>query len=684
MEKLIATATFGLEAVVSRELEALGYEPRTTRPGWLSFRGDASAIARCNLWLRVSDRVLIEMNAFPADDFGALFDETRATTWERLLPANASFPVRGRSVKSKLSSVPACQRIVKKAIVERLKEAHNVQTLPEDGPSFPVEVALLKDQVTLTLDTSGAGLHKRGYRPLSGQAPLKETLAAGLILLSFWDRERAFLDPFCGTGTLPIEAALIARHRAPGILREFASESWPSLPARVWADAREEARSLETPPAPLPIRGSDKDGDALALARSNASQAGVAEDIRFEQKPFDAIRSDDSYGCLITNPPYGDRLNGTSEARELYRSMPSVLRHFKTWSHYVLTASRELEALFGQKADRRRKLYNGGIECTYYQFIGPRPGGKPRDAAFGGVNDKGERQSEIFANRLKKRARHLRKWPTKRGIDAYRLYDRDIKEVPLSVDRYGDFFLVTPAGERVTSRTQAQHEDWLDEMMRTVAASLEVPSDYIHVVGRPTQERTAEVHENGLTFEIHLNDSDDTGLALAARVLRQKIRELASGKRVLCIESGAGGAGAEAVAAAAGGCESVTCVNAERADVTWAERNFALNALQATRHAFQRQLDASNYELIIVMLPASPDEIVPRARELLTEDGVLYAVLRGHQRLRLSDAEDVTESETMLPEDFRSRRRVRFWKLSRGAGMGMGMGMISARSRMPP
>ena len=666
METLIATATFGLEAVVSRELEALGYEPRTTRPGWLSFRGDATAIARANLWLRVSDRVLIEMNVFQADDFGVLFDETRATTWERFLPANASFPVRGRSVKSKLSSVPACQRIVKKAIVERLKEAHKVQTLPEDGPSFPVEVALLKDQATLTLDTSGAGLHKRGYRSLSGQAPLKETLAAGLILLSFWDRERPFLDPFCGTGTLPIEAALIARHRAPGMVREFVSESWSSLPARMWTDARDEARSLETPPSPRPILGSDKDANALALARSHASKAGVAEDIRFEHKPFDAIRPDDTYGCLVTNPPYGDRLGDAAEARELYRSMPAVLRRFKTWSHYILTSSRELEALFGQKADRRRKLYNGRIECTYYQFIGPRPGGKPRpgrQAAFGGVDEKGERQSAIFTNRLKKRARHLRKWPTNRGIDAYRLYDRDIKEVPLSVDRYGDFFLLTPAGERVTGRTKAQHEDWLDEMVRAIAASLDVPSDHIDVVGRPTQDRTVEVHENGLTFEVHLNGSNDTGLALEARVLRQKIRELATGKRVLCIESTSGGAGAEAVAAAAGGAATVTCVNA---NVTWAQRNFALNALQATRHTFQRQLDASSYELILIVLPAAPDEIIRQARALLTEDGVLYAVLRGHQCVqRLNDAEDITESDTMLPEDFRSRRRLRFWKLSR-------------------
>jgi len=660
---LIATAAFGLESVVSRELEALGYEPETTRPGWLTFRGDATAIARSNLWLRASDRVLIEMNTFPADDFGVLFDATRATPWERFLPANASFPVRGRSVKSQLSSVPACQRIVKKAIVERLKEAHKVQTLPEDGPVFPIEIALLKDQATLTLDTSGAGLHKRGYRSLAGQAPLKETLAAGLILLSFWDRERPFLDPFCGTGTLPIEAALMARNRAPGIAREFAAESWPSLPTNVWADAREEARSLETPPSPRPILGSDQDAKALELARYHASQAGVAEDIRFECKPFDAIRSGDTHGCLIANPPYGDRVGEASEARELYRSMPAVLRRFKTWSHYFLTSSREIEALFGQKADRRRKLYNGRIECTYYQFIGPRPGGKLRDAAFGGMDAKGEHQSEIFANRLKKRARHLRKWPTKRGIDAYRLYDRDIKEVPLSVDRYGDFVLVTPAGERVTSRTKAQHEDWLDEMVRAIAASLDVPSDHIDVVGRPSEERAVEVHENGLRFEVRLNGSPDTGLALEGRVLRQRIRELARGKRVLCVEStsrGPVGAGAEAVAAAAGGAVALTCINA---DATWVERNFALNALQGSQRTFHRQLDASNYELIVIMLPAAPDEIIPRARALLTEDGVLYAVLRGHQRV--DNAEDITESDSMLPEDFRSRRRVRFWKLRR-------------------
>ncbi len=659
MLTLIATATFGLESVVSRELEALGYEPESTRPGWLTFRGDGSAIARSNLWLRASDRVLIEMNTFPADDFGVLFDATRATPWERFLPANASFPVRGRSVKSQLSSVPACQRIVKKAIVERLKEAHKVETLPEDGPSFPIEIALLKDQAILTLDTSGSGLHKRGYRSLSGPAPLKETLAAGLILLSFWDRERPFLDPFCGTGTLPIEAALMAKNRAPGIAREFAAESWPSLPAKVWADAREEARALETPSSPRPILGSDHDAKVLELARSHASQAGVAEDIRFECKPFETIRSDDTHGCLIANPPYGDRLGEASEVRELYRSMPAVLRRFKTWSHYILTSSRELEKLFGQKADRRRKLYNGPIECTYYQFIGPRPGGKPREAAFGGMDAKGEHQSEIFTNRLKKRARHLRKWPTKRGIDAYRLYDRDIKELPLSVDRVCDFVLVTPAHERVPSRTAAQQEDWLDEMVRAVAASLDVASDHIDVVGRPTPERTVVVHENGLALEVRLNGSHDTGLALEARVLRQKIRELAPGKRVLCVES-AGGAGAEAVAAAAAGAESVTLVNANAA---WVERNFALNALQGKQPVFHRQLDASRYDLIILILPAAPDEIIHEARDLLSEDGALYAVLRGHQRVE--NAEDITESDSMLPEDFRSRRRVRFWKLRR-------------------
>lgn len=372
---LIATATFGLESVVARELQALGYESRVVRPGWLAFAGDESAIARTNLWLRASDRVLLELARFPVEDFGELFDRTSDVAWEELLPKSARVAVRGRSVKSKLSSVPACQKIVKKAIVERLKKGHRIETLAEEGPLFPVEVALLKDEARLVVDTTGPGLHKRGYRTESGGAPLKETLAAGLVLLSFYHRDRALLDPFCGAGTLAIEAALIGRNRAPGLGRDFVAESWPLLPDRLWTRARDEARDLlEATPLSQPIEASDRDDAALELARRAAAKASVSEDIRFTRRDFREISSAREYGSLVTNPPYGDRIGEAGEVRSLYRAMPEVFRRFPTWSFFILTSRRDFEGVLGQQADRRRKLFNGDIECTYFQFHGPRPG----------------------------------------------------------------------------------------------------------------------------------------------------------------------------------------------------------------------------------------------------------------------------------------------------------------------
>ena len=661
METLIATATFGLEAVVSRELAALGYEARTLRPGWLAFEGDASAIARANLWLRASDRLLIEMGAFPANDFGALFDQTAAIEWERYLPPNASFPVRGRSVKSQLSSVPACQSIVKKAIVERLKKAHHTETLPEDGPTFTVEVALLNDQATLTLDTSGAGLHKRGYRDLAGVAPLKETLAAGLLLLSFWDRERPFLDPFCGTGTLPIEAALIGRNRAPGALRGFAAESWPTLPAKVWTEARDEARALEAPPFPAPLEGSDMDQKTLSLARRHAKKAGVDEDVRFETRAFRDIENEREYGCIVTNPPYGDRMGDRETVRTLYRSIPQVLRRFPTWSHYILTSQRELEVQVGQKADRRRKLYNGRIECTYFQFYGPRPGGAAAEPAFGGVDQKGARQVEIFANRLKKRARHLRKWPTKRGIDAFRIYDRDIKEVPLTIDRYGELLLVSPTSRAARTRTKAEQADWVDQIVKAASVTLDVPLEKIIVTGSDAPVRSAEVHENGMSFEVRLSGETESGLPLDGRVLRERLRASASGKHVLVLPSRSG---TFSVAAALGGATSVVSYDPDAAAHAWAKRNFALNGVELSPHRFVMTLDGSaRYELIVIdgldgVDGPKSDKTIQLAQRLVAKDGTLFVLTR--ERHRVADAEDVTSS--MLPEDFRSRRHFRCFR----------------------
>ncbi len=375
--ELIATSTFGLEAVVARELKALGYADQRVEDGRIAFRGDESAICRANLHLRSSDRVLVNVGTFEARDFGELFDRTKSLPWSSWLPPDAAFPVRGRSVRSQLHSVPDCQAIVKKAIVESLRRESSIDRLPETGPEFGIEVSLLKDRATLTIDTTGPGLHKRGYRKLVGPAPLKETLAAGLIQLSYWNRDRPLLDPFCGTGTIAIEAAMIARGIAPGLRRTFAAEKWPRIPAALWAEARAEAESAIGPSLKDPIVASDIDENSLRLARHNAELAGVAGDVRFERADAREIATHRKYGCVVTNPPYGERLGEATDVADLYRAFARALRRLDTWSIYVLTAVPEFERLIGRRADRRRKLYNGRIECGYHQFLGPRPPWQP-------------------------------------------------------------------------------------------------------------------------------------------------------------------------------------------------------------------------------------------------------------------------------------------------------------------
>lgn len=371
--ELFATTAFGLEAVVSRELKALGYHDQTVEDGRVSFRADLSAICRSNLWLRSADRVMLKLGEFEAGDFGLLFDRTKELPWADWIPADGAFPVRGWSVKSQLHSIPDCQRLVKKAIVEKLKQSHGNVWFEETGAQFAVEVSLLRDRATIALDTSGTGLHKRGYRKLTGKAPLRETLSAALVQLSYWNAERPLLDPFCGTGTIPIEAALNGRNLAPGLNREFASEKWPSLDESLWNQARAEARDLVRDNGPLQIVGTDIDKEALSQARYHAQQAGVEADIHFQQRAFEDVTSSRKYGCLITNPPYGERLGEQEEAIQLYRQMPEVFAKLETWSLYVLTPHSSFEELVQRKAERRRKLYNGRIACTYYQFAGPRP-----------------------------------------------------------------------------------------------------------------------------------------------------------------------------------------------------------------------------------------------------------------------------------------------------------------------
>ena len=374
---LIATAAFGLESEVAYELRKLGYEDQQVEGGRITFRGDVRAIARTNLWLRTADRVQLRMGEFPARTFDELYDQVRALPWADILPEDACFPVDGKSVKSQLSSVPAVQGVVKKAIVDALAARYQRKVLPETGARYRCQVALLKDVATLTIDTTGDGLHKRGYRPIVAPAPLKETLAAGLILVSRWHPDRPFADPLCGSGTLPLEAAMIGLNRAPGRYRGFDAEAWPLVPSEVWQEAREEADDLLQRDRKLQIFGWDSSPEAIKLARFHAEQAGLADHVRFDVrsvKDFQLPNEPEggSYGFIVTNPPYGERLGEEKEVEQLYREMGEAFARYPTWSAFVLTSFERFEHFYGKPAAKKRKLYNGRIRCDLYQYPGPR------------------------------------------------------------------------------------------------------------------------------------------------------------------------------------------------------------------------------------------------------------------------------------------------------------------------
>ncbi|EYE88541.1 RNA methyltransferase [Fervidicella metallireducens AeB] len=369
---LIATATFGLEAIVAQELRNLGYENLVVENGKVTFEGDEWDIVTCNLWLRTADRILIKMGEFKATTFEELFQGTKSINWGEIIPINGKMHVVGKSVKSGLFSVSDCQSIVKKAIVESMKIKYNQDWFSESGPVYKIEVALLKDIVTLTIDTSGAGLHKRGYRELSGEAPLKETLAAALVLLSRWEPTRVLADPFCGSGTIAIEAALIGKNIAPGLNRHFISEDWPNIDSNIWREARDYAKN-KINHKNFRILASDIDGRVLKTARENAQKAGVEEYIAFQRLPVQEFSSKKKYGCIICNPPYGERLGEIKEVEKLYTEIGEVFLKLDSWSYFILTSNENFQKLFGKKADKNRKLYNGRIQCYYYQYFGPLP-----------------------------------------------------------------------------------------------------------------------------------------------------------------------------------------------------------------------------------------------------------------------------------------------------------------------
>lgn len=372
---LIATSAFGIESVLAWELKDLGFQDLKTENGRIEFSGDARDIVRCNVWLRCADRVLLKMAEFKALDFEELYQGTLKVPWENYIPENGKMHVTGKSVKSKLFSVSDCQAIVKKAVVEAMKRKYPKSWFKEDGPVYKIEVALLNDRVTLTIDTSGDGLHKRGYGEERGEAPIRETLAAALVLLSRWTPDRPFADPLCGSGTIAIEAALIGRNTAPGLSRSFASDSWPLIPAKVSKAVRTEAWNA-VKDVQLFISASDIDKRVFDIARENAVRAGVGDHIIFQKKPVEEFSSNRKYGCLICNPPYGERLGEKSQAEKLYEVMGKAFAGLDTWSYFILTSHEDFQKHFGRQADKNRKLYNGKIKCYLYQYLGPLPGKK--------------------------------------------------------------------------------------------------------------------------------------------------------------------------------------------------------------------------------------------------------------------------------------------------------------------
>lgn len=372
---LIATAAMGIEALVAREIKSLGFEDVVVENGRVLFKADEAGIVKANLWLRTADRVKLRVGEFKATSFDELFEKTKALPWHMFIPRNGQFPVSGKSHKSKLFSVSDCQAIVKKAIVDKLKTIQNIQgMLIEDGPLFRVEVSILKDIVTLTIDTTGReGLHKRGYRVDQGEAPLKETLAASLVLLTNWNADLPFVDPFCGSGTIPIETALIGHNIAPGSFRSFASEDWHWIGKKRWNEARQEAEDLANYDQKLEIIGSDIDHRMINVSKANADEVGLSDSIAFKQMQVKDFTTKSEYGYVVTNPPYGERLNDRPYVEKLYSDMGNVFTKLDTWSVYLLTSHEGFEQFYGKPATKKRKLFNGFIKTDYYQYFGKRP-----------------------------------------------------------------------------------------------------------------------------------------------------------------------------------------------------------------------------------------------------------------------------------------------------------------------
>ena len=373
--ELIAPCHFGMEAVLKREIYDLGYDIEQVEDGKVTFIGDEEAICRANVFLRTTERILLKVDKFKATTFDELFENTKQIEWEKYVPKDAKFWVaKATSIKSKLFSPSDIQSIIKKAIVERLKQVYGISWFEESGNAYPLRVNIMKDEVTICIDTSGDSLHKRGYRRLAGKAPLTETLAAAIILLSPWKSDRILVDPFCGSGTIPIEAAMIGANIAPGMDREFTADKWDNLiNKQLWYDTIEEANDMIDRDVSMTIQGYDIDPEMIKIARTNASLAGVDKHIHFQARPLQELSHNKKYGFIITNPPYGERLEDKKDMPKLYREIGERYNKLDSWSAFIITGYEEAQKYIGRKADKNRKIYNGMMKTYLYQYMGPRP-----------------------------------------------------------------------------------------------------------------------------------------------------------------------------------------------------------------------------------------------------------------------------------------------------------------------
>lgn len=370
--EIVVTTLFGLEALAAREIRHLGYETSSVEDGRVCFMGDWQAVCRANLWIRTGERVLIKIDEFTAVTFDELFEKTKSIKWSNWIGKDDAFPVKGYSLKSTLASVRDCQAIIKKAAADSLSSDYGISWLEESGVTYQIQFSIFKDKVTLMIDTSGEGLHKRGYRQVSNIAPLKETLAAAMVELSHWKYEYPLCDPFCGSGTIPIEAAMIKRNIAPGLMRSFAAQSFSQLDEKLWRKARDEANSLKRD-VPLEIYAYDIDKNTVEIAKENAKKAGVGEFVVPKEGDARKLSLDMPYGTIICNPPYGERIGEIKECEKLYKDIGESFKKLDKWSYYIITSNESFEKLFGKTANKKRKLYNGMIKCNLYQFFGERP-----------------------------------------------------------------------------------------------------------------------------------------------------------------------------------------------------------------------------------------------------------------------------------------------------------------------